>query len=138
MVSSEFRQFMICTLVTSNLKWGHQHKDQLDRIAKHADIKLTGKLCSCAGCGLVKARSKATVKTTQIKATKRGERIFIDATGPLPKTRGGMKYWFAAVDDYTDKTWVYFAKKKSEMVNFVGDLVVEFKGLKNQSQIHQV
>ena len=103
----------VCTRVEAHRKWGHQHKDQLDRTANHAAIKLVGKLWSCAGCGLVKARGKATMKTTTVRATKKGERIFIDATGPLPRTRGGMTYWFAAVDDCTDKTWAYFAKKKS-------------------------
>ena len=109
-------------------KWGHQHKLQLDIMGNHLKIKLVGKLNQCAGCALIKARAKATVKTSNIVATTNGERIFIDATGPYPASRGGMKFWFCAVDDKSDKTWTYFSRNKNKMIEFVKELVQNLKG----------
>ena len=110
-------------------KWGHQHENQLNRLATYHQLRLQGKMEECAGCALVKSRAKACLKTSDNKATKKGQRLFIDTTGPYPKSRGGMKYWACAVDDYTDYTWTYFAKTKNKMVDFVEQLVKEIKGM---------
>ena len=40
-----------------------------------------------------------------------------------------MKYWLCAVDDFSDKTWTYFAKSKNQMVTFVKELVSTINGL---------
>ena len=77
---------------------------------------------------LFKAKSKAISKTTTLKATQPGERIFIDTQGPLPACKGGQKYWMVAVDDFTDKTWAHFAHSKKEMTKFVQSLVDTFNG----------
>ena len=110
-------------------KWGHPHLQQLNVMGNKYKIKLVGKMDSCDGCSLVKAREKATTKTVKIRAHGKGERLFIDATGPYSKSRGGKKFWFAAVDDFSDKTWVYFAARKAEMIKFITDLVKELNGL---------
>ena len=110
-------------------KWGHQSRDILDKIANYLNIKLQGKMDNCGGCGRVKARTLAVTKTCNVKGTKKGERNFIDATGPFPETLGGKnKYYMVAVDDFTDMTWVHFAKKKSEMVKVVKTLITLLKG----------
>jgi hypothetical protein len=108
-------------------KWGHQYKDGCDLMAKYMGIQLQGKL-SCTGCGRVKAREKGVAKKSQRQATRKGERICIDTTGPYPKTGKGTKYWMCALDDYTDMSWLHFAKSKSEMSKFVSDLIEGFKG----------
>ena len=110
-------------------KWGHPHNDQMSRMANHFSIKLVGKLESCTGCDLMKSRTKATTKTCSKLAENNGERIFIDTTGPFPKSRGGMKYFMCAVDDKSDKTWTYFAPSKNHMIKFVKELVVLINGL---------
>ena len=110
-------------------KWGHQHESQLNKIANHHQIRLQGKMVACPGCSLAKSRSKAHLKTSSNKATRKGQRLFVDTTGPYPKSRGGMKYWLCAVDDYTDFTWVNFAPSKAKMANFVTDLIKEINGL---------
>jgi deoxyribodipyrimidine photolyase-like uncharacterized protein len=43
-------------------------------------------------------------------------------------TRSGKKYWMLAVDEYSDMTWVRFAKSKAEMAIFVRELVDKMKG----------
>ena len=110
-------------------KWGHQHEAQLNKIANHHQIRLQGKMVACPGCALVKSRTKAHPRTTGNKATRKGQRLFVDTTGPYPKSRGGMKYWACAVDDYTDFSWVHFASSKNKMADFVTSLVKEINGL---------
>ena len=113
----------------AHAKWGHPHYDQMNKMAIYNKIQLTGKLTKCAGCGVIKSRAAKTTKTCSKIATKNGERLFIDTTGPYPKSRGGMKYWMCAVDDRSDKTWTYFATSKNKMVTFVTELVTEINGL---------
>ena len=109
-------------------QWGHCCERQLRQIAKDIGYKLTGHLGECNGCGLVKAKAATVPRTTKRKATKVGERLFIDTTGPLPHTLGGNKYWTCAVDDFSNKTWVNFSKTKKHMVIFVEHIYEELKG----------
>ena len=128
-VQHERKKWPRMTRDESHRKWGHPHLDQLNRMGYHYKINLTGKLSHCDGCGLVKSRATRTTRTCQRKATKPGERLFIDTTGPYKKSRGGMKYWMCCVDAFTDKTWTYFATSKSQMVTFVREMIVLVKGL---------
>ena len=109
--------------------WGHPHLNQLNKMGTFYKVNLTGKLPSCAGCGVVKSRAMATTKTCSKIALKNGERVFIDTTGPYPKSRGGMKYWMVAVDDRSDKTWTYFTTAKKHMIKFVKEIVTLINGL---------
>ena len=109
-------------------QWGHHHENQLNKMANHLKVKLVGKLTECAGCALTKSRANATIKTSVLKATKKGQRLFIDTIGPYPASRGGMKYWACAVDDFTDMTWTNFTRSKSKMTEFVSSLVTEING----------
>jgi hypothetical protein len=69
------------------------------KTAKDYNIELYGTLIPCKGCGTAKAKQKAVSKTTNVKALRPGESIFLDAAGPYHETLGGNKYWFEAVDD---------------------------------------
>ena len=109
-------------------KWGHQHYDQMNWMANQCNIHLQGKLGECAGCALVKARAKANARSTKEHATEKGMRLFVDTAGPLPKSRGGIKYWQVAVDDYTDRVWVNFSPSKTHMTGFVEKLVTKMQG----------
>ena len=70
---------------------------------------------TCGACAAAKARQKAVPKTTQLKATQPGERIFMDLSGPYHKSQGNNTYWMLVVDDFTRKKWSYFLKKKSDL-----------------------
>ena len=113
----------------AHARWGHPHYDQMNKMANFYKIRLTGKLSTCAGCGVVKSRAKQTTRTCKKLAQRNGERLFIDTTGPYPKSRGGMKYWMCAVDDRSDKTWTYFSTTKKNMVKFVTELITTINGL---------
>ena len=64
-----------------------------------------------------------------MQAKEPGERIFIDTTGPFPKSKGGHKYCMVAVDDKTDRTWTHFTSSKKQMTNFVKLLYETITGL---------
>ena len=66
------------------------------------------------------------------KATKAGERICIDTTGPYPANLCGTQYWMCGLYDYTDMSWLHFEKRKSEMDKYVSNLfgIFKCKGIK--------
>ena len=74
-------------------------------------VKLTGKLQVCNGCARSKANSRAVRKQNYTRASQPGERIFVDMTGPLPKSLVGKRYWIGVVDDYNRYSWSFFTKK---------------------------
>ena len=44
----------------------------------------TGTMKRCKACAMSKSKHKPVKKFTTVKATKPGERVFIDAAGPYP------------------------------------------------------
>ncbi len=75
-------------------KYGHKGEGLLRKTASFLEIKLTGSMKSCEGCGLAKAKQKNVSKTTNVRADKPGARLFVDTSGPYPESLGGRKYWF--------------------------------------------
>jgi hypothetical protein len=80
--------------------WGHKSEGLTKKTAKDYGIELYVTLVPCKGYGTAKAKQKAASKTTNMKATRPGEHIFLDASGPYHETLGGNKYWFKEVNDY--------------------------------------
>ena len=73
-------------------KWGHPHLAQLNKMAVFHKVNVHDKMPKCSGCGLIKSRVMQTSRTYNKKATNKGERLFVDTTGPYPKSREGKKY----------------------------------------------
>ena len=128
-ISKERKKWPSMSREEAHSKWGHPHINQLNKMGNYFKVNLTGKLPTCAGCAVVKSRAMQTTKTCKKLAKTNGDRLFIDTTGPYPTSRGGKKYWLCAVDDKSDKTWVYFAPSKNHMVTFVKELVRTINGL---------
>jgi hypothetical protein len=63
----------------------HKGEALLKKTYKRLGVALTGTLTPCEGCGYANAKVKAVSKTTTVKATKPGERLFLDTTGPFPQ-----------------------------------------------------
>ena len=95
--------------------FGHMDEPKLKALAKRANIKLTGKLRTCVGCMEAKAQRKNVQKWTATRAKRKGERIFMDTSGPFRRSINGHKYWFKLVDDFSRKNWNFFMKKKKEV-----------------------
>ena len=91
---------------------GHIGKALLEKTAKEIGWELIGTLRTCDACAKAKAVATRVPKTASEKATKPGERLFVDTSGPYPTSLGGSEYWFLAVDDFTRYKISGFAKKK--------------------------
>jgi hypothetical protein len=94
------------------------------------DVTLTGALKPCEGCGfLAKAKAKAVSKTTSTKATKPGERLFLDTSGPFSPTLNGYKCWIQVVDDFTRYGFCEFNKNKKGMGAFIRKLIEKLRAM---------
>ena len=94
---------------------------------KRASINLIAKMKTCVGCMEAKAKRKPVRKITNTRATKPGERIYVDTSGPLKPDRRGYKYWFKIVDDYSRKNWNFFMKAKSEVTKELEKFILMMK-----------
>lgn len=108
---------------------GHKGEFLLRKTYKRIGVELTGKLTMCEGCGFAKAKAKAVSKTTSTKATKAGERLFLDTTGPFSPTLNGNKYWIQVVDDFTRHGFCEFNKNKKGMGEFIRKTVTKLRAL---------
>jgi len=61
-------------------------------------------------------------KDVNWKANKPLELVHTDVCGPIkPMLTGHNRYFITFIDDFSRKTWVYFLKRKSEMLNCFKD-----------------
>ena len=81
----------------------------------------------CDACMRIKAKAKAVKKKTDVKATKIGEHLFLDTSGPFAPSLKGSKYWGEICDQWTGKTWDSFLKQKSDIPEMVEDLIIKLK-----------
>ena len=88
---------------------------------------MTGHYEFCEDCAKAKAKSKAINKVTEEKATSAGERLSIDISGPFAPTIRGSSYWGKVVDQYSNYSWSFFMKNKSEFGQNVIDLIKNLK-----------
>ena len=72
-------------------------------MCKSMNIILTGTKRTCNTCAYAKAKSRAVPKKTYNRSMKRGERLFVDISGPYKKSLVGSKYWVLIIDDFTKK-----------------------------------
>jgi len=91
----------------------HPGETNLRKQAKQNNWKLTGVLRACGPCVKAKATAKPTKKTSVEKATKPGQRLYLDSSGPYKKTRGKNQYWALIVDEYTSRAWSFFSHEKT-------------------------
>ena len=72
-------------------QWRHHGECRMQQMAAVFGYKLVGKSCPCDACGIAKATHSRNSKTTNVKATRPGERLFVDTTGPFPDV--AQKIW---------------------------------------------
>jgi hypothetical protein len=111
-------------------KMGHKGENIIKKTFKKIGCNVTGTLHSCKGCALAKAKQRAVSKTTNIKAEKPGQRIFLDISGPFKETPIGNNYMIQVVDDYSRYGIVAFCKKRNDLQKWVReDILAKFKAL---------
>ena len=78
----------------------------------------------CDACDTAKAKfSKPKHRKERPKPNRPGERIVWDIFTSNKRTKTGIKYMLVIVDLYSDYTWVYGLKKKSEASDFLVSLI---------------
>ena len=83
---------------------------------------------ACEACAYAKAKAKSVAKATNTKACVKGERLFLDISGPYKMALTGNKFWVLIVDDYTRKAWSFFVKSKNEAKRVTEELLKLLKG----------
>jgi hypothetical protein len=98
---------------TAHSLLGHPDTRTVRNMARFLKWKLTGDLLPCGSCALAKAKAKSVPKSTQTRATKPGERLFLDISGPFNETLKKNKFWLRIVDDHTRYCWNLFLQRKN-------------------------
>ena len=117
------------TMMDNNVAHGmllHPDERTLGAVAKKLKWSLMGALNPCrACCALAKAKAKAVPKSTQAKATKPGERLFVDISGPYAINGSSKSNWLHIVDDHSRMTWNAMLAKKSGIAPPLEDLLIK-------------
>jgi hypothetical protein len=108
---------------------GHNGEALLRKTCNRLDVTLTGALKPCEGCGFAKAKAKAASKTASAQATKPGERLFLDTSGPFSLTLNGHKCWIQMVDNFTRCGFCEFNKNKKGMDAFIRKLIEKVRAM---------
>ena len=96
---------------------GHLGFENVKRLQDHSTgicLDKTNIPTVCKSC-LARKQHRTPSHQPSQRAKKRLELIYLDVGGPgTPPSAGGAPYWLTFTDDYTQGTWIYFMKKKSE------------------------
>jgi hypothetical protein len=85
---------------------GHMGEAALRKFLNHHNIKATGKFQNCISCMKWKGQNKAASKVATNTATYPGQRLYIDASGPLPLPMGRKEYWLKIRDEFKQLQWM--------------------------------
>ena len=96
-------------------KFGHLSEKLIRKTARRLGFGLKGTMCRCEACALSSAQHKPVRKLTTIRATRPGERLYVDAAGPYTRAMGGIRYIMQIVDDYSRFGFCYFLKSRDEI-----------------------
>ena len=80
--------------------FNHLGPEALRKTCRNLGIKLTGTFQACPGCMYAKAKQKNVSKSSKARATTSGERLFIDTSGPYPRSMGENSYWLKVVGTF--------------------------------------
>ena len=116
---------VVLDINTAHDIYGHIGEAALRSTLKAINVDVTGKLQTCEGCSLAKAKAKSVSKISTVKATEPGERLCVDISGPYKKSIIGSNYWILVVDQYSGKAWSFFVKKKSQLSPILDDHVTK-------------
>ena len=125
----------LVSLETWHQRLGHLSEQNLKKLPNMVDgmqIKAQEHLGFCEICSKGKMAKSKHKKNKEIRTKQIGEIIHTDVWGPIePSSIGGARYYVSFTDDFSRKSFVYFMKKKSEVV----DIFISFHPLfENQSK----
>jgi hypothetical protein len=100
---------------------GHLHEAGVkqmanQKLAEGLPTHLSGELPLCQGCALGKhKRDSFPSRGPEHRAKEPLELVHTDLCGPMKqKSPSDSRYFITFLDEYTNKSWVYFCKEKSE------------------------
>ena len=82
-------------------QYSHLEEKMLRITYNTMGVKLTGTLQVCDGCSRSKSEACSVRKKTCKRASRTGERVFVDTTGTFTESLIGNRYWIGVVDDYS-------------------------------------
>jgi hypothetical protein len=104
--------------------FAHASLDFISATAKHFGIKPVSKLSPCESSVMVKGHQKNTRKEASKPATEPGERLCLDISGPFQMSIRGSKYWMRMVDEFSNKSFDCYLKRKNEAAEKAKDVLV--------------
>jgi hypothetical protein len=97
-------------IMEAHEKLGHPDEKTTRLTVKSFGWEITGEMEPCDAFLRFKAKAKGVShKPTTTRATKAGERLFMDTTGPYELSAGGTKYDVHDVDQQSAMGWVAHA-----------------------------
>ncbi|KAD4586165.1 hypothetical protein E3N88_23766 [Mikania micrantha] len=105
-----------------HVRLGHVNIQLLESMARRGCVKglpvLTHPRQVCEGCLLAKQTRGSFSKEAQWRAKEPLELLHADLCGPItPLSKGGNRYIFLIVDDFSRYMWVYLLKAKDEALS---------------------
>ena len=108
--------------------FGHAHEGLLKKTATQQGIAYSGELHECRGCSMAKGLRKPIARSTQTRADKRLQRVFVNLSGPTAvKSIGGKRYTLIVRDDCTRFNRVYFLRHKSDAASAFESFLAEVR-----------
>ncbi|GMP43110.1 hypothetical protein CsSME_00012606 [Camellia sinensis var. sinensis] len=103
-----------------HLRFGHLNFGSLKLLSSKNMVKGLPHIAHtnevCESCILGKHHRTSFAKEVKWRATRPLELVHTDECGPSkPMSNGQNRYFLTFIDDYSQKTWVYFLKRKSEV-----------------------
>ena len=108
--------------------YGHTHEALLKQTTKQQGVSLGGELRECRGCSMAKGLRKPIARSTDTRADKKLERVFVDLSGKMAvRTIGGKRYTLIVRDGHTRFIRVYFLAKKSDATSAFESFLAEVR-----------
>ena len=94
--------------------FGHCSTDTIKNTAKYYnfELKQDTQLEPCSMCKLANARQSDVAKETHTKATKPGERFYVDSTSVKDTGFGGYNFALGILDGFTDYAFAALLKQR--------------------------
>ena len=109
--------------------WGLFDGSECNRLSQFEQGK-----CEACMLGKMHRTPNHSPVRSQRRATRKGQRFHVDLAGGgnIIMTPSGKRYAIIIIDDYTDYTWLFLARKKNEMSKILREfvLMIEAQGIK--------
>ena len=107
---------------------GHTGESLMKPTADYMGIKLTGKLDPCETCAQAKIRQANIPKKKEPQVPSRpGYRLYIDISSFKHESMEGKRHWLIVVDEFSDCSYSFFLKRKSDQIELLPVWVKELK-----------